>query len=137
MRDSVQAFNEQLEKFAELALVLLVGAMLAHAQPLPSVWWFVPLVLLVLRPLAAVAALPGEGLNRPQQAMIGWFGIRGIGSVFYLAFALRHGLEPDIAQTCVSLTLWTVAASIVAHGVTGPPLMRRYMVWRRAAKRPR
>jgi NhaP-type Na+/H+ or K+/H+ antiporter len=137
MRDSVQAFNEQLEKFAELALVLVVGAMLAYAGPLPSVWWFVPLALLVLRPLSVVAALPGESLSRPQQGMIGWFGIRGIGSVYYLLFALRHGIAPDIAQTCVSLTLWTVAASIVAHGITAQPLMRRYLVWRRDARRAR
>lgn len=41
MRDSVQLFNGQLEKLAELALVLLVGAMLAYAKPLPAVWWFV------------------------------------------------------------------------------------------------
>jgi NhaP-type Na+/H+ or K+/H+ antiporter len=127
MRDSVQAFNEQLEKLAELALVLMLGAMLAYAKPLPALWWFVPVVLVVLRPLAVVASLPGEGLNRPQQAMIGWFGIRGIGSVYYLLFALRHGVEPGLAETLVSLTLWTVAASIVAHGITAQPLMRRYM----------
>ena len=131
MRDSVQAFNEQLEKLAELALVLMVGAMLAYAPPLPAVWWFVPLMLVVLRPLAVVVSLPGEGLSGPQQAMIGWFGIRGIGSVYYLLFALRHGIEPSIAETLVSLTLWTVAASIVAHGLTAQPLMRRYLGLRR------
>ncbi len=137
MRDSVQTFNEQLEKLAEMALVLLVGAMLAYARPLPAVWWFVPLLLLVLRPLAVMVALPGERLSGPQQAMIGWFGIRGIGSVFYLLFALRHGIEADIAETLVSLTLWTVAASIVAHGITAQPLMRRYIGWRADAQRPR
>jgi NhaP-type Na+/H+ or K+/H+ antiporter len=134
MRDSVQAFNEQLEKLAELALVLVLGAMLAYARPVAAVWWFVPLVLLVLRPLTVVASIPGEALNRPQQAMLGWFGIRGIGSVYYLVFALRHGIEPDLAGTLVSLTLWTVAASIVAHGITAQPLMRRYIGWRGADK---
>ncbi|HEU5295467.1 MAG TPA: cation:proton antiporter [Burkholderiaceae bacterium] len=134
MRDSVQAFNEQLEKLAELALVLVVGAMMAYARPLAAVWWFVPLVLLVLRPLTVMAALPGEGLNGPQQAMLGWFGIRGIGSVYYLVFALRHGIEPKLGETLVSLTLWTVGVSIVAHGITAQPLMRRYIGWRRAEK---
>lgn len=134
MRDSVQAFNEQLEKLAELALVLVLGAMLAYARPLAGMWWFVPLVLLVLRPLTVAAAIPGEALNRPQQAMLGWFGIRGIGSMYYLLFASRHGIEPDLAETLVSLTLWTVAASIVAHGITAQPLMRRYIGWRRAEK---
>ncbi len=130
MRGSVHGFNEQLEKLAELALVLVVGAMLAYAPPLPAAWWFVPLMLLVLRPLSVMVAIPGERLTLPQRALIGWFGIRGIGSVFYLLFALRHGLDPRIAQTLVSLTLWTVAASIVVHGVTAQPLMQRYLIRR-------
>jgi len=67
--------------------------------------------------------------------MIGWFGIRGIGSVYYLLFALRHGIEGRIADTLVALTLWTVAASIVAHGMTAHPLMRRYIGWRQRMKR--
>ncbi len=134
MRVSVQSFNEQLEKLAEMALVLLVGAMLAYAKPLPAAWWFVPLMIVVLRPLSVVASTAGEGLTVPQHAMIGWFGIRGIGSVFYLLFALRQGVDGRIADTLVSLTLWTVAASIVAHGVTAQPLMQWYEAWRRRAK---
>lgn len=134
MRDSVQGFNKQLEKLAELTLVLVVGAMLAYAKPLPAVWWFVPTLLLVMRPLSALVAIAGEGLTAPQRAMIGWFGIRGIGSLFYLLLALRQGLDGDIADTLVSLTLWTVAASIVAHGLTAQPLMRRYLVWRRRVR---
>ncbi len=139
MRDSVQTFNEQLEKLAEMALVLMVGAMLSYAKPLPAAWWFVPLLLLVLRPASVVAAVVGEGLTAPQRAMIAWFGIRGIGSVFYLLLVLRYGVERPIADTLVSLTLWTVAASIIVHGMTAQPLMRRYLDWhkRRRAKRAR
>ncbi len=136
MRGSVRDFNEQLERFAELALVLLVGAMLSYAKPLDAVWWFVPLVLVVLRPLSVVASVVGEGLTTaPQRMLIGWFGIRGIGSVFYLLLALRHGVDGRIADTLVSLTLWTVAASIVVHGITAQPLMQRYAEWRRRAHR--
>jgi NhaP-type Na+/H+ or K+/H+ antiporter len=131
MQDAVQVFNEQLEKVAELALVLMVGAMLAYAPVAPAVWWFVPLLLCVLRPLSVLAALPGENLTRPQQTMIGWFGIRGIGSVYYLLFALHHPLPRPVADTLVSMTLWTVAASIIAHGITAQPLMQRYTSWRR------
>ncbi len=135
MRDNVQGFNKQLESLAELALVLVVGAMLAYAKPLPAVWWFVPLLLLVLRPLSVLVAIWPEPLTLPQRTMIGWFGVRGIGSVFYLLFALRHGLDRPVAELLVSLTLWTVAASIVAHGLTAQPMMRRYVLWRRRAKR--
>lgn len=131
MRDSVQGFNEQLERLAEMALVLMVGAMLAYARPLPAVWWFVPLLLLVLRPLSVVASTVGERLTAPQFAMIGWFGIRGIGSVFYLLLALRYGVDGTVADTLVSLTLWSVAASIIAHGLTAQPLMHFYLAWQK------
>jgi len=137
MQDTVQAFNEQLEKVAELTLVVMLGAMLSYARLPPAVWWFVPLLLLVLRPLSVLAAIPGERLSRPQRTMIAWFGIRGIGSLFYLLFALRHGVEPRIAETLVSLTLWTVATSIIVHGLTAQPLMERYMLWRSRAGRRR
>jgi sodium/hydrogen antiporter len=62
--------------------------------------------------------------------MVGWFGIRGIGSVFYLLFALRQGVTGTGADTLISLTLWTVAASIVAHGVSAQPLMQGYLARR-------
>lgn len=137
MRDSVQGFNGQLERLAELTLVLLVGAMLAYARPLPLLWWFLPLLLVVLRPLSVLLALPGAAVSVRQRAMIGWFGIRGIGSVFYLLLALRHGVDGALADTLISLTLWTVAASIVAHGLTAQPLMQRYIDRKRQARAAR
>jgi hypothetical protein len=44
---------------------------------------------------------------------------------------MNHGLDPRITSTLVSLTLWTVAASIVAHGLTAGPLLRLYLRGRR------
>jgi sodium/hydrogen antiporter len=133
LHGSVRTFNEQIEKVAELTLVLVVGAMLWYSAPLPAIAWFVPLVLLVLRPLSAALAIPGGRLQPAQALMIGWFGIRGIGSVFYLLLALRHGVGGASAQMLVSLTLWTVTASIVVHGLSGQPLMRLYARRRDAA----
>jgi NhaP-type Na+/H+ or K+/H+ antiporter len=134
MRNSVQDFNEQLEKVAELTLVLVVGALVAGVRPIPAIWWFIPVLLVVARPLSTYVATAGERLTRSQRTAIAWFGIRGIGSVFYLLLALRLGVRGEIAQTIASLTLWTVAASIVAHGITAQPLMR-YLV--RARRRGR
>ena len=59
-------------------------------------------------------------------ALIGWFGIRGIGSIYYLMYAIDHGLPPDLARPLVALTLTTVAVSIVVHGISVTPLMNRY-----------
>jgi NhaP-type Na+/H+ or K+/H+ antiporter len=124
---AVQEFNEQLEKLAELAIVLLVGAMLSYEAPSIAIWWFIPLLFLVLRPLSVAAGTLGEPMSPRQRAMISWFGIRGIGSVFYLMFAIRHGVTGPLAQQLITFTLVTVAASIVVHGVSVTPLMRRYV----------
>ena len=126
MSSSVEAFNGQIEKIAEMGLVLLIGAMLPQEPLLLSACWFVPLLLFVLRPASALISTAGEPLDRPQRVLIAWFGIRGIGSVFYLLFSLRHGLAGSEGQAVASLTLSTVAASIVVHGVSAQPLMRRY-----------
>ena len=58
---------------------------------------------------------------------MGWFGIRGVGSVYYLAFALTHGLPARRSSGCAASTLATVAASVVVHGVSVTPLMDLYL----------
>lgn len=126
MTASVEAYNGQIEKITEMALVLLVGAMLPYVSFEMAALWFVPLLLFVLRPASVLLSTAGEPLGRMQRALIAWFGIRGIGSVFYVLFALRHGLPAGEAQTLLSLTIFTVIASIGLHGVSAQPLMHRY-----------
>ncbi|QKE64073.1 cation:proton antiporter [Aquipseudomonas campi] len=126
MSHAVHGFNEQLESLAELALVLLVGAMLAYTQPTLNMLWFIPLLLLVLRSVAVLLGTLGEAMLPRQRSMTCWFGIRGIGSLFYLMFALQQGVSGALAEQLVSLTLLTVAASIVLHGISVEPLMRWY-----------
>ena len=60
--------------------------------------------------------------------MIGWFGIRGVGSLFYLLLAIGFGVPSGIQSLLVSLTVWTVVASIIEHGLSAQPLMRRYVL---------
>lgn len=133
MTHAVQGFNAQLEKLAELMLVLLVGAMLPYATPWIALWWFIPLLFLLVRPLAVVGGLLGDPSYDHQRRMISWFGIRGIGSLFYLMLAIRHGISGALAQQLVTLTLATIAVSIVIHGASVRPLMRMHM--RRSASR--
>lgn len=87
------------------------------------------LILASTDPVLATDIQSDLGAKSDRQGfslLIGWFGIRGIGSIFYLLLAPRYGVAGDIAETIVSLTTWTVAASIVTHGLTAQPLMRRY-----------
>ena len=57
MSGAVEAFNEQLERLAELAIVLIIGAMLPYAMPSMPHVGFIALLLLVLRPLAVLAGV--------------------------------------------------------------------------------
>jgi NhaP-type Na+/H+ or K+/H+ antiporter len=126
MAHAVQGFNEQLERLAELATVLVIGAMLSYVTLSSKLWWFIPLLFLVLRPLAVLVGVMGNSILAHQRVMICWFGIRGIGSVFYLAFALHRGLPEPFSQEIITFTLVTVAVSIFIHGVSAVPMMRWY-----------
>ncbi|MGH8800497.1 MAG: cation:proton antiporter [Casimicrobiaceae bacterium] len=132
MTHAVLSFDEQLERFAEIAMVLVVGAMFSYVIVPPSALWFVPLLLLVIRPVSILVAGAPAMSSRMQLPLIAWFGIRGIGSVYYLLYAANRGLPDAVAGTIVGLTLGTVVTSIVVHGISIPPLMRRY---RRSSKR--
>jgi sodium/hydrogen antiporter len=55
-----------------------------------------------------------------------WFGIRGIGSIYYLMFAVSHGLPVPLARNLIVLVLVVVATSIVFHGISVTPIMKRY-----------
>ena len=126
MASAVLGFAEQFERIGAVTLVVLVGALLHRAEWTLDALWFVPAVLLVVRPLAVfvgMAASPTTGL---QRELIAWFGVRGIGSVYYLMFAETHGLPDGFADRLLGLVLVTIAASVVLHGVSVTPIMRWY-----------
>jgi sodium/hydrogen antiporter len=126
MMREVQRFNAQLESFAEVGIVLTVGVLLATVRFRAEVLWFIPLLFLVIRPAAVAIGLVGTQVQGSQRRLMAWFGIRGIGSLYYLFYAVSHELEPALAQRLLSITVAVVMASVIAHGVSVTPLMRRY-----------
>lgn len=86
--------------------------------------------------LGLVALAYGASVSTDQRRLISWFGIRGIGSIYYLMFAINHGLPGPQAEQVISLTLTTVAVSIVVHGVSVTPLMMIY-ARRKQRRRPK
>lgn len=126
MTDAVLGFNAKLEHIAELTVVSLVGALLPYATAWSALWWFIPTMFVFVRPIAVAAGTLGVAGTGRARAMVSWFGIRGIGSVFYLMFAIRHGIDQPLAQQLITLTLAMVSASIFAHGISIRPLMKWY-----------
>jgi NhaP-type Na+/H+ or K+/H+ antiporter len=122
-------FKERLERLSELVLVLLVGGALFLDS---WTWEAVAMALflfVVARPLSVLLALLRTNMPRRTQGMIGWFGVRGIGSLYYLMVAIQHGLPEPLALQLIQMTLIVVALSILMHGISVKPLMAA--VWRR------
>ena len=120
---------EVVEKFGELAMILLLGSLVSVsglATPGWSGWLLVALLLLVIRPLTVFAGFLRSPLPWAERAFLAWFGVRGIGSLYYVAVAIAAG---GFVPESEALVFWTVAAcvlsSIAVHGVSATPVARR------------
>lgn len=119
------SFGGTAERLLEVLLMVIIGT------SLPIHWDMraVPLALLlflVIRPLATMLLLRGTPTTGAQRRLMGWFGIRGIGSVYYLSYALGHGVRGPSATDAASFTISVLALSVVLHGITAQPLLARY-----------
>jgi NhaP-type Na+/H+ or K+/H+ antiporter len=125
MMGDMLAFGGLVERSMEVLLITLLGAALSLYWDWRAIGLGLALFC-VIRPLSVWLLVSKTLLNVPQKALVGWFGIRGIGTLYYLCFALAHGLPKDSEQTTIGLTLSVVALSILLHGVSIQPLLERY-----------
>ncbi|MCK2182791.1 cation:proton antiporter [Halomonas getboli] len=131
--ESSLAFNEHLERLAEIVLVLLIGGSLFWDSWSWRAVGFAAFLFFVARPVSVHLGLLGSRAPMRMRHLVGWFGVRGIGSLYYLMYAIQHGLPEEIALELIHLTLVVVALSIVVHGVSVKPTIARY--WR--VRKPR
>lgn len=131
MTETVLGFNQQLEHIAEFVLVLLVGIMLSTLGFSGEGVLVGALLLLVVRPLSVLVSLFRERVSRLQGLLMAWFGIRGIGSLYYLMFALQYEWPIEYKQRMVSMVLTAVAISVLVHGISATPLMDHYYARRK------
>ena len=119
------SFGDALERILEVLLVGIVGVSLATHWDARALVLAAALII-VVRPVATWLLLSHSPTTRLQRLLLGWFGIRGIGSIYYLAFALTHGVNSGAGRELADMTLSIVAVSIVVHGLTSQPLMKWY-----------
>lgn len=120
---------EQIEKFGELTVVLLLGSMVTVAglqEPGLTGWLLVPVLLLLIRPLAVLVSLVRSPIDGKERAFVAWFGVRGVGSIYYAAVVVQEDLLGDEARIVVWTAIACVIVSVLAHGTTASPLARRW-----------
>lgn len=125
-------FKEHLERLSELMLVFLLGSML-----FVEFWnWrsvgLAMFVFLVARPISVFVGLAGTDTTWRIRSISGWFGVRGIGSLYYLMYAIQHGLPEVLARDLIHLILIVITLSILVHGTSVKPLLSR--LWRPVRK---
>jgi sodium/hydrogen antiporter len=120
-------FADQLERLASAVILLLFGGAVVNGL-LGSISWTMGLIaaaiIFVVRPLAGLAGIAALGMPKVEKRAIAFLGIRGIGSLYYLAFAL-HEAEFEGARELWAAVSIVVIASIVIHGFTAKPAIQK------------
>jgi NhaP-type Na+/H+ or K+/H+ antiporter len=86
-------------------------------------------LLVVVRPVAGILSFIGTAASWPERIVIGLFGIRGIGSFYYLSHALAESSFQEIELLIAAEQLWAfvgfvVLMSIILHGMSATPVMK-------------
>ncbi|ALF55875.1 sodium:proton exchanger [Nostoc piscinale CENA21] len=132
-------FIEQLEKLLEVGTILLLGSILLFKPMVDYAWQSLVVIIflfLLIRPLGAwISTIRKHPLSSHRyhlhpgtRWLFGWFGIRGVGSLYYLAYAFGNGLKGEAAEQIAWITYTTIVASVIVHGISATPLMNWYEV---------
>ncbi len=123
--DSLHSFTDQTERLLIAILLILFGGSLATGI-LDALSWGMALFSLgfvfIIRPLAAYLSLINSKIHFKEKMAVSFFGIRGMGSVFYLAFAFKE-VHFYKEKELWAIIAFTILLSVVIHGVTASPIM--------------
>lgn len=122
-------FIEQIEKLLEIGTILVLGSLLLF-EPMVKyggqALLIAGLLFFVIRPIGVWVSMLGSRVPSSTVWLMGWFGIRGVGSLYYLAYAMGKGLKGETSEQIAWITLTTVVFSIIVYGISATPLMKWY-----------
>lgn len=132
---------ERLERLLTMFVLLVLGIALSRGLLGALDWQGAAIgiaLLLVVRPASGLLALlprSGDDATRAELFTIAFFGVRGIGSLYYLAYAAGH--VPEFGSDWLWSTVsFTVVASVLIHGVLATPVLSRWGRTRHTATVP-
>ena len=125
--ENLHNFAEQIERLLMMVLLVCFGAAIPEGSIFGALSWTVvitaALILFVVRPLCGWIGLIGFPAQPLEKGVIAFFGIRGLGSFYYLAFALGQA-EFEGSKILWVTVCFVVLSSIIMHGVLVTPVMR-------------
>jgi sodium/hydrogen antiporter len=124
----LHGFVEQVERLLTAAILLFLGGAIANGILAPLTWQLALLglvVIFVIRPVAGWVAQLGGPAGPRERVAIAFFGIRGLGSFYYLAYATGQASFGAETDSLWALVAFVVLASVVVHGVSATPVMKR------------
>jgi NhaP-type Na+/H+ or K+/H+ antiporter len=121
-------FAEAEGQILTLLTFLIFGAVILpeafhHLGWAVALYAILSLTIIRLGPVAA--SLAGAGVKAPTTLFLGWFGPRGLASILFALFVLEE-FEIPASEQILTITIVTVALSILAHGASAAPAARRY-----------
>jgi NhaP-type Na+/H+ or K+/H+ antiporter len=123
--DQMHEFSDQIERLLSTVVLILFGGALVSGVVGYLDWRAVVVAVLIVfvgRPLAGLVGLVVSPVTGASRAAISFFGIRGVGSFFYLAYASNQ-VEFLQIELVWAVTALVVLISVVVHGVTATPVM--------------
>ncbi len=129
--ESAADFTEDEGQLLALLTFLFFGALLLGPrldELTVPIALYALLSLTVIRMAPVALSMVGVGLERPTVGYLGWFGPRGLASILF-GLSVVEEVELPGGELLLTVVSWTVAASIVAHGLTAVPFAARYADW--------
>ncbi|MCT7970855.1 cation:proton antiporter [Laspinema olomoucense] len=127
--ESQLRLTERVEKLLEVVTILLVGSLLRIEPSLQfagDALIVAGFLLFIIRPLGTWISTIGSNFHRSKRLLMGWFGIRGVGSIYYLTYAMGKGLEGETGEKIAWIVFLTLIISAIVHGISATPLMNWY-----------
>lgn len=121
------AFKSYLEGLSEVIIILLVGGMMVREYWNWHTVGFALFLFLVARPVSVFIIMARSRTSWRMRSLVAWFGIRGLGSLYYLMYAMQHGLSESVTRELLPITLVVITLSIILHGISVKPLLE--LLW--------
>lgn len=116
------SFGDTVERIFAAVLVIVLGVTLAQHWDTQGLL-LAAIIFIIIRPLAVLIVCWRSQSSLLQRVSVGWLGIRGIGSLNYIAWAWIHGFAGSGMNTVTNLAITVVTISVLVHGITVTPLV--------------